>query len=131
MSRETLIVPEKKDKITKIKAKYKNMQMDDDVAKKIQRYEIVNKILKTAAVGAGIITAVDIIVPDPLLGIDEVALTAITSLLGGASTLVDKKIDELVKDGNTSLQMQEVTKLTDQITTAAKSIKNINQNKTK
>ena len=61
--------------------------------------------------------------PDPVLGLDEAALTAITGLLGYASKMVDNKIDAIVESGNASLEMNEITKLTEQVSNAAKSIK--------
>lgn len=124
MNRETLVIPEKKAKIYKIKKKYNNMQMDDATAEKINRYEIINKTLIAATVAAGILTAVDYIVPDPVLGLDEAALTAITSLLGGASSFVDKKIKDLAKDGSAPIKMEEVNQLTSQIEDVVNRIKN-------
>lgn len=129
MNRETLIVPEKKEKIEKIKRQYNNMQMSDDVAKKISRYEIANKILKAAATAVGIVTVVDLIIPDPVLGLDEAALSAITALLTTGSIFVDNKIDDLAKEGDTSIKMDEVTKLTNQMSNAAKNIKMSQQNR--
>ena len=98
MDRETVIIPEKKLRIEKIKKKYKNMQMSDDTAEKINHLEVTNKILKGAAILSGIITVVDFIVPDPVLGLDEVALTAITGLIKGSSSLVENKIDALANE---------------------------------
>jgi len=97
------------------KKKYKNMQMNDDTAEKIIHLEVTNKILKGAAILSGIITVVDFIVPDPVLGLDEVALTAITGLIKGSSSLVENKIDALVNEENASLSMDEISKMCDDI----------------
>ena len=85
--------------------------------------EVTNNILKAATAAAGVITVIDFFVPDPVLGLDEAALTAITGLLGYASKIVDNKIDAIVESGNASLKMNEITKLTEQVSNAAKSIK--------
>lgn len=123
MSREAVFIPEKKKKIDNIKSKYNNMSMSDSAASKIVSLEVTNNILKAATAAAGVITVIDFFVPDPVLGLDEAALTAITGLLGYASKMVDNKIDAIVESGNASLEMNEITKLTEQVSNAAKSIK--------
>lgn len=121
--REAVYVKEKKAKLDKIKKKYKNMQMSDDTANKISKLEVVNTVLKAATAVAGVVTVVDYFVPDGVFGLDEVALTAITGLLGYASTLVDNKIDKVANDEDASIQLSEVTKLSEQIGNAARAIK--------
>lgn len=123
MSREAVFITEKKKKIDNIKSKYNNMSMSDSAASKIVSLEVTNNILKAATAAAGVITVIDFFVPDPVLGLDEAALTAITGLLGYASKMVDNKIDAIVESGNVSLEMNEITKLTEQVSNVAKSIK--------
>ena len=115
MNRESVFVPEKKTKIDKIKKKYKNMAMSDDAASKIIKLETTNRLLKVAATGVGIITAIDFIVPDPVLGLDEMSLAALTGLFSYASSVVDNKIDDLATSGDTHVQLSEVNKLTEQL----------------
>lgn len=124
MSRETIFVPEKKKKIENIKNKYHNMSMSDSAASKIASLEATNNILKTATALAGVVTVIDFFVPDPVLGLDEAALSALTGLFGYASKLVDNKIDAIANSGNANLEMSEINKLTEQISNAAKNIKN-------
>lgn len=124
MNRETIIVPEKKEKIERIKKKYRNMSMSDNEAKKIKRLETINDILKTATAAAGVITIIDFFIPDPVLGLDEAALTALTGLFGYATNLVNNKIDSIANSNDMGMQMDEVNELTKQISNAAKSIKN-------
>ena len=123
MSRVNVVVPEKKEKIEKIKKKYKNMEMSDDAALKIKNLEVTNNILKTATAVAGVVTVVDFFVPDPVLGLDEAALTALTSLFGYLSSVVNNKIEEVANSGDMNIEMDEVTKLSEQISKAAKSVK--------
>ncbi len=119
MSRETVMVKEKKSVVEKIRQKYNNPNLSEKDAKKIATLEVTNKILTGATAVAGIITVIDLFVPDPVLGFDEVALTALTGLLGGASAFVDNKIDKIAKEENADIQMEEVTKLSGQLADAA------------
>ena len=124
MSRVNVVVPEKKETIENIKKKYKNMSMSDKDALKIRRLEVTNNILKTATAAAGVITVIDFFVPDPVLGLDEAALTALTGLFGYASSVVNNKIEQVANSGDMSIEMDEVTKLSEQISKAAQSVKN-------
>lgn len=124
MNREAVYIPESKTKIENIKRKYKNLQMSDANAKKIIPLEATNKILKLATSAVGIITVIDFIVPDPVLGLDEIALASITGLLKYTSSVVDNKIDELAKNGNADVQMSEITKLSEQLGKTINSVKN-------
>lgn len=123
MSREAVFVPEKKEKIEKIKRKYKNMAMSDKDAEKIRTLEVTNNVLKAATAAAGVITVIDFFVPDPVLGLDEAALTALTGLFGYASSVVHNKIEAISNSDDAGFQMDEVTKLSDEIGKAAKSVK--------
>lgn len=120
--RETIIVPEKKEKIERIKRKYQNMEMSDDTAKKIKNLEVVNNILVAATGVVGILTVVNYFVPDPVPGIDEAVMTGATALLGSASTIVKNKINDLAATGTTEVKMEEVTKLSDQLTNVARKV---------
>jgi len=120
--RETVIVPEKKEKIERIKRKYQNMEMADDTAKKIKNLEVVNNILVAATGVVGILTVVNYFVPDPVPGIDEAVMTGATALLGSASTIVKNKINDLAATGTTEVKMEEVTKLSDQLSNVARKV---------
>ena len=64
---------------------------------KIKKLEIIEKILIAGTVLVGIITIVDIFIPDPILLLDEAALTAITGLLTYIANLVRRRVEELKK----------------------------------
>lgn len=128
MSRETVFVSEKKKKIEKVKRQYKNMSMSDETANKIVKLNTLNNILKTATGAVGLITVIDFFVPDPVLGLDEAALTALTGLLGYTSSVVNNKIDDIATSDNTELKMEEITKLTGQLTDVASKVKNSRKN---
>ena len=81
MSRETVVIPEKKRKIEKIKKKFNNPEMSDSTATKIASLEVTNNLLKAATITAGVVTVIDLFVPDPVFGLDEAALASITGLL--------------------------------------------------
>lgn len=123
MSRETVVIPEKKRKIEKIKKKFSNPEMSDSTATKIASLEVTNSLLKAATITAGIITTIDVFTPDPVFGLDEAALASITGLLKYSSTLVENKIEDLANSDDTSIKMDEVTKLTEQLSNAASNVK--------
>ena len=123
MSKEAVMIPEKKKRIEKVKAKYKNMSMSDDTAMKIVRLNTLNNVLKAATGVVGLVTVIDFFVPDPVLGLDEAALTAITGLLGYASSVVNNKIDDIATSDNAELKMEEITKLSGQLSDVASKVK--------
>lgn len=120
--REAIIVPEKREKIERIKRKYENMSMSDDTAKKIRALEITNNILTAATGVVGIATVINYFVPDPIPGVDEAVMTGVTALLGSATSIVNNKIKDLAATGSTDVKMEEVTKLSEQMGKVAKDI---------
>lgn len=128
MSKEAVMIPEKKKRIEKVKAKYKNMSMSDDTAMKIVRLNTLNNVLKAATGVVGLVTVIDYFVPDPILGLDEAALTAITGLLGYSSSLVNNKIDSIAASDDAELKMEEINNLTNKLTDVAGKVKKPNQN---
>lgn len=128
MSKEAVIIPEKKKKIEKVKAKYKNMSMSDETAMKIVRLNTINSVLKTATGAVGLITVIDFFIPDPVFGLDEAALTAITTLLGYSSSLVDNKIDKIAASDDAELKMEEINNLANKLSDVAGKVKKQNPN---
>ena len=123
MSRETVMIKEKKSVVDKIRKKYKNPNLSEKDAKKIATLEATNKVLVGASAAAGVVTVIDLFVPDPVLGLDEAALVALTTLLGSASAFVNNKIDKIAKEENSDIQMDEIAKLSGQLTDAASKAK--------
>lgn len=122
--REAVYINEEKRKIEKIKAKYNNMNLDDNTAKKINNLEITNSILKSATIIAGIATIINYFIPDPIPLMDEAVMTGLTGLLKTSSTIVENKIDKLAKTGNAKIQIEEIENLTKQIKKIANEINN-------
>lgn len=123
--RETVIVPEKKDKIERIKRKYNNMEMTDDTAKKIRNLEVVNNVLLVATGIAGIGTAISWLpLPDDIAGVwlDEAIFTGATVLLTSASAIVKNKINDLAATGTTEMKMEEVTQLSNELSDVARKV---------
>ena len=123
MRRETVMIKEKKSVVDKIRKKYKNPNLSEKDAKKIATLEATNKVLVGASAAAGVVTVIDLFVPDPVLGLDEAALVALTTLLGSASAFVNNKIDKIAKEENSDIQMEEIAKLSGQLTDAASKAK--------
>ena len=112
--RHMLVVPEKQETIQKMDQQYQTMKNDPN-ATKVKSLEAAGKALKIATAAVGVITVIDWIVPDPVLGIDEIGLTALTTLLGTASTIVNNKKAQLEATGEVNMSMEEVQTLAKQV----------------
>lgn len=123
MSKEAVMISENKKKIEIVKNKYKNMSMSDETAMKIVRLNTLNSVLKAATGVVGLVTVIDYFIPDPVLGLDEAALTAITTLLGYSSSLVDNKIDKIAASDDAELKMEEINNLANKLTDVAGKVK--------
>lgn len=115
VKRSTVVIPEKKSKIEKIKKKYKNPNMEDSTAVKIASLEVANSILKTAGTLVGVIFVIDLIIPDPVIGLDEAALAGLTGIATTASKIVENKINDLATNGTAEMKQEEIMKLAGQI----------------
>ena len=118
MARKTVIIPEKKEVINNIREKYNNLEMAEGTALKIASLEATNEILAKAVKVAGVAFVIDLIVPDPVIGIDEALLGAITASPKTANVIITNKIGELAATGTTEMKVEEITRL-------ATSIKNV------
>lgn len=90
---------------------------------KIKRLEIIEKLLIAGTVIVGIITVIDIFLPDPILLLDEAALTAITGLLTYIANLVRRRIAELKKGEESSIGTKQIGEITTKVTDTAKTVK--------
>ncbi len=97
--------------------------------KKIKGLEIIDALLTIGTVIIGIITVIDIFIPDPLFMLDEAALTAITGLLAYISSLVRKEVDKLKNGSKEKTDIKEIEKLNDKIREATSSVKRSRGNK--
>lgn len=82
--------------------------MDKKIKNKIKRLEIIDKILIIFTVIIGIITVIDIFIPDPIFLLDEAALASITGLLTYISTIIRKKIDSLKENKELKIDSKEL-----------------------
>ena len=97
--------------------------------KKIKSLEIIDTLLIIGTIIIGIITVIDIFLPDPLFMLDEAALTAITGLLAYISSLIRKKVDKLKNGTKEKTDIKEIEKLNDKISETASSVKRSRGNK--
>ena len=104
--------------INNIREKYNNLEMAEGTALKIASLEVTNEILAKAVKVAGVAFVIDLIVPDPVIGIDEALLGAITAATKTANVIITNKIGELAVTGTTEMKVEEITRL-------ATSIKNV------
>lgn len=123
MARKTVIVPEKKEVINKIKEKYNNAEMTDQTALKIASLETTNKILSAAKTVSFVAFVIDLVVPDPVIGVDEAVLGVIWQATKTANKIVNNKIDDLAKNGTAEMQTEEALKLADSLKSVADCVK--------
>ena len=97
--------------------------------KKIKSLEIIDTLLTIGTVIIGIITVIDIFIPDPLFMLDEAALTAITGLLAYISSLLRKQVDKLKNGSKEKIDIRELEKLTEKVSETASSVKRSRGNK--
>lgn len=92
--------------------------------KKIKTLEVIEKILVAGTIVIGIITVIDIFLPDPIFLLDEAALTAITGLLTYIASIVKRKVDDL-KNGtkDNPIDTKQINEITEKLTDTAKSVK--------
>ena len=82
--------------------------MDKKIENKIKILEIIDKILIIFTVIIGIITVIDIFIPDPIFLLDEAALASITGLLTYISTIIRKRIDSLKENKKLKIDSKEL-----------------------
>ena len=95
-------------KLEEIKKKYNSPDMSDEVASKISKLDNTASELVMLTKIIGIICIVDLILPDPILGLDEITLVVITSILGSVATIMNNKIQDLVVEGRAKLKLEDV-----------------------
>ncbi len=88
----------------------------------IKKYKILEKILITFTIIIGIITVIDIFLPDPIFMLDEASLAAITGLLTYLSSLVRKKIEEIENGENKKIASKDIEEITSKVTETANAV---------
>lgn len=106
-----------------IKNKYNKPDMSDEVARKIKKLEILNKLFIIGTVIVGIITIIDIFVPDPIFLLDEASLAAITGLLKTLSSITKKKIAILIETNSLKISSKDIEDISKDATNVAKNVK--------
>lgn len=96
---------------------------DFKIANKIRRLEQLKTVFMTLAIVIGIITVVDIFIPDPILLLDEAALASITGLFTLIMTQIDEKIKKLKSGNNANVTLDEVKTITTAAGSTANAIK--------
>jgi len=103
--------------------------MDKDTKNRLKRLEVIEKLLTIATVVVGIITVIDIFIPDPIFLLDEAALASITGLCQLIAGLVRSKMDELENGGKGKIEYKDVEKVTNKVNETAKTVKNSRKKK--
>ena len=96
---------------------------DFKIIKKIKKLERTKALFLSFTVIIGIITIIDIFVPDPILFLDETALASLTGFFMFLCSNIDAKISDLKNIGKTSVKVDEVKEITTHLNDTANSIK--------
>lgn len=96
---------------------------DFKIANKIKRLEQLKMVFTTLAIIVGIITVVDMFIPDPILLLDEAALASITGLFTLIMTQIDDKIKKLKSGNKADVTIEEVKSITSAAGNTANAIK--------
>lgn len=91
--------------------------------KKIKGLEIIEKLLVAGIVVVGIITVIDIFLPDPIFLLDEAALTAITGLLTYIANLIRRRIEEIKNGEKNSVGAKQIGEVANRVSETAKTVK--------
>lgn len=96
---------------------------------KLKKYKVLETVLLVLTIVIGVITIIDIFLPDPIFMLDEAALASITGLLTFFIALVEKKEQEL-KDGEKSkMKTKDIEEITTKVTETANAINKSRKNK--
>ena len=109
--------------LDEIRKKYNSPDMSDEVANKIIKLDKTATELVNLTKIIGIICIVDLILPDPILGLDEITLVVITPIIGSVATIMNNKIQDLVVEGRAKLELEDVEKIAKNALRAKKSKK--------
>ena len=90
--------------------------------KKIKKYKVLEIILIICTILVGVITVIDIFVPDPIFALDEAALATITGLLTFLSSIVRRKIEELKNGENKKMDSKEVEDIVTKVSETANAV---------
>lgn len=99
--------------------------------KQEKTYRILKIVLIVVTIIFGVVTIVDIFVPDAVFALDEAALASITGLLTFLITLVSKKEDDLKNGVNSKIKPEEIEEITNKATKAASAVKTSRKNSKK
>ena len=88
-----------------------------------EKLEKLGNGLKLATTIVGIITLIDYVIPDPLFGLDEATLTAITGLLAILAKVNLDKLEALKKGEKAKLTNEDVNEITSEVGNVIKTYK--------
>ena len=94
-----------------------------NVIKKINTLNIMKAMFMSLTVLVGVITIIDIFIPDPILFLDEAALASITGVLTLICGAIDSKIKDLKSGKDFNVNNEEVKQLTDALGNTASVVK--------
>jgi len=119
MARKMLVVPEKKEVIERMGKRYEYLHNNEKTYGRTHSIEILNKILNTAAKDTGFSSSVNIVVPDPSVGISELAMSSLPGLLKCSSVVVENGYEEMANSRDVHERMAEVDIIAQQMKNAS------------
>lgn len=117
-NKEPYMVIKKGERIEKLKEKYQIDEMSINNYQKLSKLDYTRFVLKSCVVISGIIFVIDLIIPDPVFLIDEVALGTITTSFKMFDSIVLSKIGDLIKNNKVELSyndLKDITSLTNDV----------------
>ena len=96
---------------------------DFKIIKKIKKLERAKALFLSFTVIIGIITIIDIFVPDPILFLDEAALASLTGFFMFMCSSIDAKISDLKEVGKAHVKVEDLKEITTHLNETANSVK--------
>ena len=119
MARKMLVVPEKKEVIERMGKRYDYLRNNEKTYGRTHSIEILNKILSTAVKDTGFSSTVNIAVPDPSVGINELAMSSLPGLLKCSTVVVENGYEEMANSRDVHERMAEVDIIAQQMKNAS------------
>ena len=91
--------------------------------KKLKKIKSLKNIFTIGFIIVLVLTIIDIIIPDPIILIDEALLASLTGLFTIILSTLDDKEKELINNNKVSIKQEDVTKVATAVNDVVKNVK--------